>query len=90
MLSGCGTYQMLREPRSQKVCTEVTFAAPVDVRRMCEERGVAAAGLVACASIEAENGWHWIVVPRPVDFNDTKSVELLGHELMHNLGGSHR
>ena len=67
MRSGCETYRTLREPHSQKVCTEVTFADPVDVQRMCKKRGVAALGLVDCGSIDAEHGWHWIVVPRPVE-----------------------
>ena len=87
---GCGTYQTVRGPQVRQICTEVTFAPPVDVIRICEKRGVAAIGVQACASVDASNGWHWIVVPKPTDFNDRGSIELLGHEMLHNLGATHR
>ena len=90
LLAGCGTYQTVRGPQVRKICTEVTFAPPVDVVRICEQRGVAAIGLQACASLEASNGWHWIVVPKPADYNDRSPIELLGHEMLHNLGATHR
>ena len=67
------------------MCTDVFFAPPAEVSRLCTERGVSANGLQTCGAVDMTTGWAWIVAPTPADFNDTRNLGLPGEEMLRNL-----
>ena len=72
-------YRSYKEPAREKVCVQVMW-------RATEQEVVDMCGGAGC--------WYkgepsLIVAPRPKDFNDSRAIYILGHELLHALGAEH-
>ena len=90
-LAGCSpmavTYDTTVPIRGGLITTQVTFYdTDSEVARACAIRGVAGSRY-GCASIGGKD--PFVIVRRPVNFNDWPALCVLGHEIGHNLGGAH-
>jgi len=72
------------------VCLKVSLLETLaESTAMCKtEFGINA---LACAEYpRVDGGAQRLITWRPVDFNDTATLTIIGHELVHSLGGTHK
>lgn len=95
ILSGCVTAQSfthhdMPKPGDYNVCLRVTLTYTYDeAGRRCSD-AMALHGKIGCAEYPKADGSPMrLIAPAPKDWNDWQTMALLGHELVHNLGGKH-
>lgn len=87
VLSGCAVLEQAyeQEPHLGIVCVQPVWSSAAEIQAMCGE------GTAACGQIGQHNGQLRLMwAERPASFSDAAKVCALGHELLHNLGATHR
>ncbi|MDP3939798.1 MAG: hypothetical protein Q8R92_16900 [Deltaproteobacteria bacterium] len=77
-------YKFYRAPDKEQACFQVRWTETENVGA----DGYCGAGS-ACYLESATGGTDLIVTPKPKDFNDRRALMILGHEVLHLLGGQH-
>ena len=72
-----------KEPTITDINLKIIWATKEELRKRCP-------GADACATVGPSiTGAAVIWAEKPESFDDLKRLQILGHELMHSLGGDH-
>lgn len=83
VLSGCAQYgPFLDGPDRMSFCTTVEWLSREKIKRVCPQ------GSHSCATVGLE--MNRIYAVRPESWDDSPVIQLLGHEVLHNMGATHQ
>lgn len=83
LLSGCASVPYVQPPHLERVCVTVEWVNEAELAKACGD-------VDGCATVGKKNGDETkIWATKPLGFDDTFLVLVLGHELLHNLGATH-
>lgn len=86
LLAGCAANPGT-PPQSGTICTTVKFTDWNSIDRECRALGTQArTSIYGCATLEPP---HFVIAPQPHSMGDERALCVLGHEIAHNLGGTH-
>lgn len=98
LLQACGSvtsrrYETTEHPQGGVLIVRISFSESEEhVARRCAELGIPDSGGGCGTYFPPIVGTQEkvIIVRRPKDFNDWEGICLLGHEVVHTLGGKHK